>query len=175
MLRPFLFISALGAGLVVLLSSPVHAASVEVTWQEPESYRDIRAAEESQNRFQARVFDDLEKHFALLAKRLPEDQKLSITVTDLDLAGEVTPENIGGSLRLVRVVRSADFPSITFSYVLTDAEGRVVSEGNERLRGRDLPGQGRPVMRSATSQLDALAYERAMLDRWFRFRFELND
>lgn len=165
------FISLLLGFSVITTAS---AATVEVDWHEPSSYRDIRPAEEPQERFQNRVFEHLSAYFETLAARLPESQKLQITVTDLDLAGEVYPENINNSLHMVRVVRSSDFPSITLSYTLTDANGTVLQEGEERLRGRDLPGQGRTSMRGRNTQQEALPYERAMLDRWFRFRFEQN-
>jgi len=160
---------------VVLLSSlitaPVWAGEAKVTWENPDRYRDVRAAEENQARFEQRVFAGLEAHFQVLAERLPEGHKLDVTVKDLDLAGEVLPNQFGSSIGLVRTIRNSDFPAIEFAFSVTDADGKVVSEGHERLRGRDLPGQGLTYSQSRSPD-ESFDYERAMLDRWFRFRFE---
>src|SRR5690554_2133082 len=115
-----------------LFSVNAWAGTAEVTWHEPGKYRDVQAAEELQTRFQERVFSEFEKHFDLLAAKLPENQTLKIIVTDVDLAGEVELQHMGGSLRSLRMVRSSDFPSIEFSYELVTAEGEVLIEGQER-------------------------------------------
>ncbi len=147
------------------------AGTAEITWHEPENYRDIRAGDELESRFQERVFAGLEEHFELLAAKLPENQILKITVTDVDLAGEIELQPMHGGLRSLRIVRGFDFPSMKFSYELVTAEGEVLVEGKERIRGRDVPEQSRPYRR-ASSQDKSLDSERAMLDRWFRFRIE---
>lgn len=150
------------------------AGTAEVTWHEPKNYRDIRASNEIESRFQARVFSEFEKHFNLLAEKLPEQHTLKITVTDVDLAGEVLPQSYHayhGGFQALRVVKSMDFPRMEFSYVVENERGEITASGEERLRGRDLPGQGR-TSRRASSQHELLDYERAMLDRWFKFRFE---
>lgn len=160
---------------LVLLSSlfsvNAWAATAEVTWHEPESYRDIRASNEIESRFQARVFAELEKHFESLAEQLPDNQVLKIVVTDVDLAGEIELQPMNGGLGSLRIVRGFDFPSMKFSYELVTAEGKIIVQGEERIRGRDVPGKGRPYRRSAGAE-QMLAAEYAMLDRWFRFRFK---
>lgn len=157
--------------LVGAFATNAWAGTAEVTWHEPENYRDIRAGDEVQSRFQARVFSEFEKHFNLLAEKLPAQQVLKINVTDLDLAGEVMPQPYNGGLQLLRIIKSSDFPQIEFSYERLNGAGEVIESGEERLRGRDLPGQGR-TYRQASSQHELIDYERAMLDRWFRLRFE---
>lgn len=160
--------------LVSLVSATAWAGTAEVTWHEPENYRDIRASNEIESRFHARVFSEFEKHFNLLAAKLPEQHTLKITVTDVDLAGEVLPQSYHayhGGFQALRVIKSMDFPRMEFSYVVENELGEVIAAGEERLRGRDLPGQGR-TSRRASSQHELLDYERAMLDRWFQFRFE---
>lgn len=162
---------ALVGGLLVTSLAPAWAGTAEVIWQEPKNYRDVQAGEELQSRFQERVFKEFEKHFNELAAKLPEQQILKVTVTDVDLAGHVEPRPIGGSLQMLRIVNSSDFPAMSFSYEIVDATGAVIASGEEKLRGRDLPGQGR-VHNQANSPHELLDYERAMLDRWFRLRFE---
>ncbi|RTE85684.1 MULTISPECIES: DUF3016 domain-containing protein [Gammaproteobacteria] len=157
--------------LGLAFAMPAQAGEASVTWENPDSYRDIRAAEELQSRFEERVFAEFERHFAELAGKLPDGQKLHITVTNLDLAGEVLPNQFGGSMNMVRVVRNSDFPSMEFNYRLESASGETLASGQERLRGRDMPGQGSSYIQGR-SQHEMLDYERAMLDRWFYFRFE---
>lgn len=161
--------------LVTFLSfafaSSTLAGQASVTWEDSDSYRDVRVGQGVQSRFEERVFEEFEKHFSELAEKLPEDQTIHITVTDLDLAGEVLPNQLDGTMNMVRVIRNSDFPSISFQYHIENSAGERIASGEERLRGRDLPGQGSTYMQGR-SQHELLDYERAMLDRWFRFRFE---
>lgn len=161
-------------GMLVLLSFvsvTAWAGTAEVSWHEPEKYRDVRAGEEIQSRFEKRIFEEFEMYFDYITDRLPEGYTLKLKVTDLDLAGEVIFNTDLGRMQMLRVVKSNDFPRIEFSYQLLNEKGVQVEAGEERLRGRELPGQGR-IARQARPQHDLLDYEKAMIERWFRFRFE---
>lgn len=157
--------------LLSLFSVTAWAGTAEITWHEPETYRDIRAGSEIQSRFETRIFDEFEEYFNYIVERLPEGYTLQLKVTDLDLAGEVIFNTDFGRMQMLRVVKSNDFPRIEFSYQLLNEKGVQVKAGEERLRGRELPGQGR-IARKARSHNSFLDYEKAMIDRWFYFRFE---
>ena len=69
-------------------SAELQAGEVSVIWQSPEKYADIETDDLDQQAFQAKLFRALEKEFGKQAGRLPEGSKLTVSVTDLDLAGE---------------------------------------------------------------------------------------
>ena len=129
--------------LVVLLSAlsflsvaPMAlAAESEITWNEVDDYRDLRPGNLStKKKFQEHFFSDIEEHVAKLAVTLPEGQKLSMTVTDVDLAGDVRI----GSMSEVRIVKNIYHPRIEFSYKLTNADGSMVVEDSINLKRHEL-------------------------------------
>jgi len=160
---------ALVAGLLLPLQAL--AAEVEVTWHEPSSYRDIQAAGSNQSNFEQRVMEAFDAKFAELAAQLPADQRLHITVTNVDLAGTVVMRDVGGTMQEYRYVRHMDFPYMELSYTLYDADGSVLQQGEEKIKGREVPGQGLQTSqrRRGTNMLE---YESVMLDRWFKETFE---
>lgn len=161
----------LAAGFLMLSAPTLSAlaAETEVTWQKPENFTDIRAGDEHPERFRERVMNGLEETFARLAERLPEDQLLRITVTDLTLAGWVEPMRTYRGLEQVRVVRPLYEPRMDLYYKLLDADGNTLDEGEANLRGSRMLDQSR-IRRPGTS--DVVEYESNMIERWFRDKFE---
>lgn len=158
--------------LVGLLCTPhAFAAQVQVTWQNPEKYRDIMSADEHQGRFQERVFAVFEQTFAELAADLPADYALNIIVTDVDLAGNVELHRLRGQLEELRIIRPGFYPRMRFSYTLENAEGAIIQAADEDIRGREMPGEGRLETRARFGSSPMLEYERLMLERWFRVAF----
>lgn len=154
----------------LLFSHQALAAKVEVSWQEPSKFTDVQPAEEPRERFQSRVFEEFERYFERLARDLPDDHTLHITVSDLNLMGDVETQNTSTGLRQMRVVRNYHRPQMDFTYELRDANDNVVMSGEETLRGRDTYGRA-DFTRRARSQSDFLNFEKDMLDRWFRQTF----
>lgn len=142
------------------------AAQVEVTWQEPDTYTDVRPANESRKGFRERVFRGLEKHFVKMAEALPDDNTLAITVTDLDLAGQVWPSSFVGFGHAtgsdVRVIRRIGIPRIAFSYTLSDSTGAVVKSADVSLKD-----MGFMDSIASSRYNDQLRYEKHMLQEWF--------
>ncbi|MEW6989078.1 DUF3016 domain-containing protein [Colwelliaceae bacterium 6441] len=145
-----------------LFASVSMAATTEVKWENPDDYRDVDAGEGHRAKFKARVFADFEKHFTMLAKKLPEGQTLKIKVTDVDLAGDVHQ-----SMRRIRIVKDLFFPRMTFSYQVVDADNREVSAGNVELKDMNFMMGGTGLRYNQ----DNLGYEKRMLDKWFRETF----
>ena len=150
----------------LMLSTHVYAASVDVTWQDPDKYSDVRPANENRVRFRERTFESLEKYFDKLAEKLPENEKLSITVTNLDLAGQVWPSsfvfgNATGSD--VRIIKRVDIPRMSFSYTLTDASGKALKSADVKLK--DMSFMDNP---SLIARNEFLGYEKEMLKDWFQ-------
>ena len=100
------------SGATVAQKSTAEAAEtkVDITWQDPKSYTDVRPSNESRKSFRNRVFKSLDEYFNKLAEALPEGQTLEVTVTDLDLAGEVWPTMRAGAfdIRIIDIDRLCD-------------------------------------------------------------------
>lgn len=158
-----------GFSVIVMmgLSAPVwSAANVEVKWEDPDSYTDVKPANESRSGFQKRTFNALEDYFVELAESLPDGQKWSVTVTNLDLAGQVWPSSFvgfGNSAGTdIRLIKEIDIPRMAFSYTLTDASGATIKSADVDIKDMGfMDGIARKRHR------DGLAYEKEMIREWF--------
>ncbi|UAA38315.1 DUF3016 domain-containing protein [Paraneptunicella aestuarii] len=141
---------------------------VQIEWQNPKDYSDVRPANQSAVHFREHTFEEIDKLLEKLMKKQPEGQTLKMTVTDLDLAGRVWPGHFVGmdTPSDVRMVKRIDFPSMDFSYQLLDANGKVIQEGTEEIK--DMSFQDRSSRRF---QNDTLHYEKVMIQDWFNKAF----
>lgn len=146
----------------IAVSALAQAGEVKLTWQDPEKYTDIRPSNETRDGFQARVIQELGAVFASLAKKLPDGVTWDITVTDIDLAGEVRPMMYRATSD-IRVVKDFYWPRVAFSYVLTDAQGRLIGQGKEDLKDMSFMFGGR-----IASGRTSFQYEERMLQDWFK-------
>lgn len=154
-------IAILVATSTTFLTLNSSAATSEVKWTNPEDYRDIHPGEGHRAKFKAKVFADFEKHFAILAENLPENQKLMIEVKDVDLAGDVNQ-----NFRRIRVVKDIFFPRMKFSYQVIDLNKNEISSGEVDLKDMNfLMGS------SLRYKSDRFSYEKRMLDNWFKETF----
>ncbi|QJR80327.1 DUF3016 domain-containing protein [Alteromonas pelagimontana] len=164
-MRKYVLVSMLISG--VFTSSAFAAAEVDVTWQDPDSYTDVRGSNESNSKFKKRTFKELESYFTEMAEALPDGQKLAITVTNLDLAGQVWPSSFIGfgasAGSEIRLIKRVDIPRISFNYTLTDADGQEVKSAEVKLKDMGFMDGTVRFM-----QHDNLAYEKQMLKDWFR-------
>ncbi|WP_084631373.1 DUF3016 domain-containing protein [Ferrimonas senticii] len=144
-------------------SWPQQDGVVTVVWQQPNEYRDVKAASGIQSRYQNHVFATLGKHLQRqISPKLTDGQKLKIIVTDLDLAGDVRP-TFGASASDIRVVKSVYPPRMSFSFQLLGADNQVRLQQQVELKdlGFDVGG----VRRYSN---EALHYEMQMLDDWVK-------
>jgi len=135
-------------------------AGVDVRFVSPDKFIDI-GRDESQ---QQQVMQGLEAHLkALGSKQFTASQTLLIEVLDVNLAGEEHPIPSRGAM--LRVLRAATPPSMQLRYTLSEA-GVVLRSAESRLS--DL-GYQDGINRYQGS--DALRYEKAMVDGWFKTEF----
>jgi Protein of unknown function (DUF3016) len=136
------------------------AGTVQVNFVEPDKFADARDAYMSREQH----LKTLEQHLkAAAAPYLADGQTLKIDVLDVDLAGEV---RFGARPHDVRVMRGrADWPRIEMRYSL-EAAGQAARSGQARVQ--DLAYLQRLP---SYHQNEALAYERRMLDEWFKAEF----
>ena len=114
----------------------------------------------------AATLAELKRHLVQSALRyIPLGLKLTITITDVDLAGEFEPWH-GPQMMDVRVVKDLYPPAIKLAFQLTDADGNVVRSGQRDLR--DLAFMMKITMGSRD---DPLRHEKALLDDWLGLEF----
>ena len=94
--------------------------------------------------------------------KLPEGYNLTITFTDVDLAGDFEPWH-GAQWADVRIIKPIYPPAFKFTYAVADPSGTVVKEGSENIL--DLNFQMRLLSPHDTS-FDSLAYEKDILNDW---------
>ncbi|MBI3285405.1 MAG: DUF3016 domain-containing protein [Burkholderiales bacterium] len=145
-----------------LLGPAAQAAEVKVSWHEPEKFTDIRPnGYETRDAFQQRVFKEFDQMFAAQAQRLADGYLLEVTVTDLDLAGEVRPL-FARTLNDIRVVKELYWPRMSFRYTLKDPQGKQLAAGKEDLKDMNF------MMRAGvTPGYTSFGYEEHMLRDWF--------
>lgn len=164
-----IYVVILSSTLALFTSQSMAKAEVEVTWQEPEKYTDVRPANESRKHFRNSTFKKLDSYLAELAEALPNGHKLLIKVDNLDLAGQVWPASfvgLGHSASDVRMIKSIDIPRMSFTYQLIDEAGQVIKESAVNLKDMSFQDRFNPFFDS-----ESLRYEKNMLREWFNDEF----
>ncbi|MFZ6656618.1 DUF3016 domain-containing protein [Undibacterium sp. TJN19] len=143
------------------LSGQVSAGEVRVSWQEPEKFTDIRPSNERASDFQSRLIKEFDQMFAELAKKLPDGYQWDVTVTDVDLAGDVRPF-FHASYNEIRVIKELYWPRMSFNFELKDAQGNSVASGKE-----DIKDMAFLMRTNIPSGHNSFQYEEQMLRDWF--------
>lgn len=153
---------ALGvAGAVRALDAVKGPATVEVIFYEQEKFTDVRDGYMGSDKGREATLDTLKDYLTGRAVRgLTAGQKLAITVTDVDLAGDFEPWR-GSQWGDVRIVKDIYPPRLTLVFRLTDADGTVLKEGK-----RDLRDLAFMIKMTMGFRDDPLRHEKALLDDW---------
>ncbi|WP_412499920.1 DUF3016 domain-containing protein [Shewanella chilikensis] len=165
-IRHLLLVSALASGSVLAADkadeNPVtESGKVKIEWQSPKDFRDIKSASELQSRYEKRLFDTLTKTLDKdVSSSLKDNQKLELTVTDVDLAGDVRP-TFGATANDIRVVKNVYPPKISFSYRLLEGDQLVIA-GDEKLTDMQFLDHVDRI------NSDSFRYEERMLKDWFQ-------
>lgn len=160
---PLLLAGLLLAGCTTPASSNgVVAADITVEFQNPDDFRDVRdslGGSTDQNALAAlRAW--LQDH---APARLAAGQKLHVTFTDIDLAGDFLP---GSNVDRVRIIRSVYIPRMEFTFAVTDAAGQVVKQGTRTLTNLDFQTTGRRIGFD-----QPFYYDKMLLEDWLRKEF----
>lgn len=151
---------------------------VHITWQSPNEYRDVRPSNQNRSSFLRQIFSELDKEFEELAEDMPEGYEMKVTVTDLDLAGEVL---IGGnglvapgiSFRLanpineIRVVQDIFIPRMNFDFSISNSRGEEIMAESVVLK--DMAFLQNQIIGRFPSPF---VYERRMVNRWYKKTIE---
>ncbi len=155
--------------LLLGLASQVASAAenrLDVIFSQPEKFRDVKESDMGSDKERDALLVTLKTFLAdNIHYYVAEGQKLTITVTDIDMAGDFEPWR-GAEMSNVRIVKDIYPPRINLTFKLTDAEGKVLKEGERKLSDTMF------LMRiSLQSRSDPLRYEKALLEDWLRDDF----
>ena len=135
------------------------AGVVKVSFVQPDQFTDVKDRLLSKER----NLDLLKRHLEQAAAPYVADgQTLTVEVLDVDLAGD-TRHSERSDLRVLK--GGADWPRIQLRYAL-ESPGQPVRRGEARVQDMSYL-----VHRLSPPNDGALAYERRMLDTWFRDEF----
>jgi DUF3016 family protein len=144
--------------IAVLLAPAPSLADVKVRFINPESYTD---AGSFGGRSSDATLAEFRAYLGKLGERLlAPGQNLTIEILNIDLAGHYEPWR--GNFSDIRIMRDVTPPSVRLRYVLSE-KGKRTRSGEDNLT--DMNYQMNP---SARSSSDRYAYEKALLDDWFR-------
>jgi len=140
----------------------VPSPNVVVTYQHPEKFTEYRTTPVSER-------TDTNNDLALLkrymekraARALAAGQHLTIVVTDVTFAGQYEPWP-NSPTGWMRVIRRTYPPRIDLHFTLTDAQGKVLKQGERKLSN---PGF---MDTAGIHDSDPIRYEKVLINNWVR-------
>jgi hypothetical protein len=145
------------------LALPATAAETDIAFVHPERFADV--GRDARHTDRDDYLERLRAHLADRAARLlPQDERLEVRITDVDMAGDFEPWT--GSRDDIRIFRAVDAPRIDLTFRLLGSDGRVRQEGERRLADTSYLTGG-----DVRSSNDPLRFEKALLDRWMAREF----
>lgn len=162
---PHLLLAAvITAGSVFAADAEKKESNVTVNFQDSEKFTDARSS--FGNSTDEGYLKILSEHLQKTAgKQLAAGQKLEITITDVDLAGDFIPGNM--NTQDVRIVKEIYIPRVKLSFKLLDANGKVIKEGERKLS--DLNFMMNPGL---IGRNEPLFYDKALLSDWISKEFK---
>lgn len=154
---------ALGlAGAAQATDAKAQDSRIQVSFDQPDKFTDIRDSYMPTDKGKAANLDLIREYVEQRAPHyLADGQKLEVTFTDIDLAGDFEPWH-GAGADDVRIIKDIYPPRMDLSYKVTDASGKVVKEGKRQLRDLSF------MMNLSLRRDDPIRYEKDLLDRWMR-------
>jgi hypothetical protein len=135
---------------------------IQVEFVKPEKFSDFKADAAGSPKGRDNYLGQLKGYLMQQAGgQLPQGQRLSVSITNIDMAGEFEPWR-GQSLANVRVVKDQYPPRIDLSFKLTDAQGKLLREGSSELRNLSF------MTNANINRQDPLRHEKKLLDDWLR-------
>lgn len=146
-------------------SSSDAASRVEVVFEQPEKFTDAADGPRGTTFGLESNLAEIKDYIVSRASSvLAPDQRLKVTITDVDLAGEIEPWR-SARAQDIRIVKDIYYPRIDLTFQLTDASGAVIKEGKRELRDMNFS------MKLHTDRSDPRLHEKGLLDDWIRSEF----
>jgi hypothetical protein len=140
------------------------AKNITVTFHDPERFTDCRSdfGSTTDNSY----LDSLSAHVKRMAgPHVPADQKLDVTFTDIDLAGDFRPDRM--QAMDVRIIKDIYRPRMALTFKLVGADGKVIKEGDRTLVDSYFMSNVNMIDRD-----EPLFYDKEMLSNWIRDEFK---
>lgn len=147
--------------LLSAFSGLAHAGDAKLKWGNLDNFTDVSPGYELKDAFRERLMKEFGLVFSNFSKKLPDGYQLDVTVSDVDLAGDVRPSM--SSANHIRFMTTIYWPRMKFHYELRNDKNEVVSAGDEELRDMDYLGRVR-----IPSGQTSFEYEEKMISDWFR-------
>lgn len=141
---------------------------VDIIYSHPEKFTDAARDQRGSDFGLDQNLDELSHYIVQRADAIvPQGGKLTITFTDIDLAGEYEPWRTPGRGGDARIVKDIYTPKMDLSFKLTDASGNVVKEGTRHLSNLSfMTDILSPSMRS-----EPLGHDKQLIGDWMRREF----
>lgn len=137
---------------------------IAVSWTDPAEFTDLKYSGNRWRASQGNWVFQLAEHLRESAeKRLPQGERLVVTITDLHRAGRYEPWQ-GVQMQDVRILRDMYPPSISLQFRRLGEDGSVLAEGSRDIRDSGYL-MGSPAAGVGSSHL---YYEKRMIDGWLR-------
>ena len=141
---------------------PKPPARTEVIFSNPDQFTDAKESYMDTEKGRDALLEQIREFIVAKADAvLPPGQRVSITFTDVDLAGDFEPWR-GAQFGDIRIVKSIYPPGFKFTFKVTDESGRTVKEGSENIRDMAFD------MRLTIDRQDPLRFEKDILNDWIR-------
>lgn len=149
------FLAALALAWAGCQSQPAKPqGKVIVNYVQPENFTDLRSDFNAPT--DQAYLDDFRDYIEMWAgKRLREGLTLTLTFTDIDMAGEINPR-----MQPMRTLGSLHPVRLKFTWVVTDASGKVLKDGQEELVNVFASDQ------TGFDRNDPLFHEKDAMDDW---------
>jgi Protein of unknown function (DUF3016) len=140
---------------------PAALGDITVNFKDPDKFSDARDSFSGQA--SQYYLDVLGKYLKEVAsQRLNAGQKLEVTFTDIDLAGDIIP----GQTTDIRVIKPIYIPRMDLTFTLRDAGGAVIKEGVRHLTDLNFQDNILPI-----NQNEPLRYDKPLLANWVKQEF----
>ena len=135
---------------------------VQVEFVNAEKFTDFKSDASGSKKGRNNYLTQLKSYLIRQAgSQLTQGQQLSVSVTNIDMAGEFEPWR-GQSFTNMRVVKDQYPPRIDLSFKITDAKGKLTREGSRELRNLSF------MKDAAVNRQDPLRHEKNLLDAWLK-------
>jgi hypothetical protein len=151
-------------GLLLSFSSFGQDAPVQVEYLQPDLFADVGNQRFSDERMRAAYLGELRRHVAQRAsKLLATGELLSVSITEVDMAGEFESWRPPPGARIVMDIYP---PRIDLTFRLAGGDGKLIREGERKLRD--------PAFLLGANDYpdDPLRYEKALIDRWLELELK---
>lgn len=140
--------------------------TVNVVFNDPEKFTDVKTSSMDYEKDREAILARLKEYIQERApKYMAGGQTLSITINDVDMAGDFEPW-YGPRVQDIRIIKDIYPPRIDLDFNLVDAAGKTLAEGTRQLRGLNFM----TTTMSIPSD-DNLRHEKTLLNDWLETEF----